>query len=267
MLLQEQLIMKVKELGGQTPGVNAIMMYGSFTQGSGDAFSDIEFYIFIEDESYKSFSSKAWVAGICPFYIHLINEFGTEVFIFENLVRGEFHFLPVTDMPIIETFAAVGFFPDVNAMCLYDKNNTLKQHLSVLKNSMIERNSAESIESVINNYFNAILFGINVLKRGETARSLECLWYVQKYYLQLIRLEENTTDHWVNPTKCLEDEILAANYQRYQKCTSDLNENNLRSAYKELLFAAREVVGKLSSRYSFNYDYELFQRLIDYIEV
>ncbi len=266
MLLQEQLISKVKEIGSQTPGLEAIMMYGSFTQGSGDAFSDIEFYIFIEDESYKAFDSKEWVAGIYPFYVHLFNEFGTEVFIFENLVRGEFHFLPVKDMSIIETFASVGFFPDVDAMCLYDKKNKLKKHLSALKSSTVERNSAETIESVINNYFNAILFGINVLKRGETARSLECIWFVQKYYLQLNRLEENTTDHWVNPTKCLENEISAANYQRYKKCTSDLNANNLRAAYKELLFAARLAVENLSARYRFNYNYGLFKRLIEYIE-
>jgi len=84
--------------------------------------------------------------------------------------------------------------------------------------------------------------------------------------LQLIRLEENTTDHWVNPTKCLEDEISGANYQRYKKCTSDLNENNLRSAYKELLFAARLAVENLSAQYKFNYNYVLFQRLIDYME-
>lgn len=266
MLLQEQLIIKVKEMGEQTSSVDAIMMYGSFTQGSGDAFSDVEFYIFIKDEFYKDFNSKQWVACIYPFCVHLFNEFGTEVFIFENLVRGEFHFLPTKEMPIIETFASVGFFPDVDAMCLHDKNSKLKKHLSVLKNSMAERTSAENIESVINNFFNAALFGINVLKRGETARSLECLGFVQRYYLQLVRLEENTIDHWVNPTKCLESEISATNYQCYQNCTSDLNENNLRSAYKESLSTARVIMGNLSSRYNFNYNSDLVQRLIDYIE-
>ena len=265
-MLQKELISKVKDKGTETPGIDAIMMYGSFTHGCGDIFSDIEFYIFIDDEIYKDFNSKEWVSGISPFYTSFYNEFGTEVFIFKSLIRGEFHFLPVKEMPIIETFATVGYFPDIDAMCLYDKNGRLQAHLNVLRNFKVKRETPENIESVINNCINSILFGVNVLKRGETARSLECLGFAQKYYLQLVRLLEGTTEHWVNPTKCLEKEISAASYEVYKKCTSNLETDNLRSAYKNLLSATQNTAIKLSSKYKFHYEYELFQLLIDYMD-
>jgi lincosamide nucleotidyltransferase len=264
-LLQKELISRVKEKGIETPCVNAIMMYGSFTHGCGDAFSDIEFYIFIDDEFYKDFNSKEWVSGISPFYTSFYNEFGTEVFIFKSLIRGEFHFLAAKEMPIIETFATVGYFPDVDAMCLHDRNGRLQAHLNVLKSHTVKRETPENIESVINNCINSILFGINVLKRGEIARSLECLWFAQKYYLQLVRIQEGTTKHWVNPTKCLEKELSPASYQVYKKCTSNLDIDNLRSAHKGLLSAADNTAIKLSSKYKFHYESELFQALTDYI--
>jgi lincosamide nucleotidyltransferase len=265
MLLQEELIIKVRDNGSITSCVNAIMMYGSFTQGCGDTFSDIEFYVFIEDNSYTEFDSCPWVTEIHPVAAHLINEYGTEVFIFENLIRGEFHFLPVEGMSIIETFSSVGFFPDIDAMCLYDKNDMLKRNLKVLKGCYVDRTSSQNIENVVNNFFNAILYGINVLKRGELARSLECLGTVQKYFLQLLRIDEGKTDHWVNPVKALESEISSTQYYIYKKCTSDLEEKNLLLAYQELLSNCESIVKELSSRYSFDYNHALFQRLIEYI--
>jgi len=265
-LLQKELISRVKEKGIETPGIDAIMMYGSFTHGCGDNFSDIEFYIFIDDEVYKEFNSKEWVSSISPFYTSFYNEFGTEVFIFKTLIRGEFHFLAVKEMPIIETFVTVGYFPDTEAMCLYDRNGRLQAHLNVLKGHTVKRETPENIESVINNCINSILFGINVLKRGEIARSLECLWFAQKYYLQLVRILEGTTEHWVNPTKYLEKEISAASYQVYKNCTSNLDTDNLCSAYKNLLSAAQNTATNLSSKYKFHYEHELFQLLSDYID-
>jgi hypothetical protein len=57
-----------------------------------------------------------------------------------------------------------------------------------------------------------ILLGMNVLRRGERARALEWLWYVQRYLLQLIRINERKTDRWVNPTKNLEHDIKDETY-------------------------------------------------------
>ena len=45
MLIQEAMIQRVRELCGADARVTGAFMYGSFTLGEGDAYSDIEFYI------------------------------------------------------------------------------------------------------------------------------------------------------------------------------------------------------------------------------
>lgn len=48
----------------------------------------------------------------------------------------------------------------------------------------------DHVNFAFNNFVNAWIMGVNVLRRGEHARSLECLSYVQKYVLQLLRIQE-----------------------------------------------------------------------------
>lgn len=50
MLEQEKLIEVVKEKGRANPHMEAIWMYGSFTQGGGDAYSDVEFYLYLREQ-------------------------------------------------------------------------------------------------------------------------------------------------------------------------------------------------------------------------
>ncbi|HYN89578.1 MAG TPA: lincosamide nucleotidyltransferase Lnu(B), partial [Ardenticatenaceae bacterium] len=47
MRLQEEMIARVRQLCHADERVVAALMYGSFTKGEGDGFSDIEFYLFI----------------------------------------------------------------------------------------------------------------------------------------------------------------------------------------------------------------------------
>lgn len=235
MLQQETLISAVKAQCQADERIKAALMYGSFTQNCGDAFSDVEFYIFVANESFEDFDTKAWIAGIYPLSLHLFNDYGTEVVVFENLVRGEFHFLPQKSMDIIESFRTVGYFPDLDAMCLYDESGELKKHLAVLGAYEPKRDTTENIHSTIDNLINQWLMGVNVLKRGEAARSLECLTQAQKYHLQLIRLQEGSVDHWVNPTKRVEEEISPESYQAYANCTAALDRESLSRAYFNLL--------------------------------
>lgn len=245
MLKQEEMILLIRDKGIKDERIDSILMYGSFTQSSGDRFSDIEFYIFIDDIYYDEFNTEKWISSAYPIYTHFFNEYGSEVVIFTNLIRGEFHFLPRSEMTIIESFTSVGYFPDIDSMCLCDKNGRLRKSLQVLQDCNVERQTAENVEFIFNNLLNAILLGINVFKRGEWARSLECLYYSQKYYLQLIRLLENKTEHWVNPFKSLEKEISVSAYEAYRKCTSNLEPSSILSSYKNLLEESRRVINIL----------------------
>lgn len=235
MLFQEQIIEKVKIKSKEDKRIAASMMYGSFTNGEGDRYSDVEFYIFLEEDEAESFLSRNWVSEIYPIELMFKNEYGTEVAIFENLIRAEFHFLPVSQIDIIEAFKFVGYFPNPEEMYLYDSTDRLRSLLNYIGGTVVARNTEENISTVINNYINTWLLGINVLKRGELARSLDMLSEVQKYTAQLIRIKENSTEHWVNQKKQLEEEISSDSYEIYASVTSILEKNALEKAYKNAL--------------------------------
>ncbi|MEG6521282.1 lincosamide nucleotidyltransferase Lnu(B) [Desulfotomaculum sp. 1211_IL3151] len=266
MLKQEEMILMIRDKGIKDERIDSILMYGSFTQSSGDRFSDIEFYIFVDDIYYEEFDTEKWISSAYPIYTHFFNEYGSEVVIFTNLIRGEFHFLPRSEMTIIESFASVGYFPDINSMCLCDKNGSLRKSLRALQDCKVERQTAENVEFVFNNLLNAILFGINVFKRGEWARSLECLYYSQKYYLQLIRLLENKTEHWVNPFKSLEKEISVSAYEAYSKCTASLEPSSILSSYKNLLKESKNNIHILKSKYNITNFNELIDKIEKHVE-
>ena len=92
--MQQQGVMieKLRELCQRDERVVAALKYGSFALGQGDSFSDIEFYLFFDDEALDGLAEEAWVSQIAPRDLYYVNEFVNGRAIFENVVRGEFHF-------------------------------------------------------------------------------------------------------------------------------------------------------------------------------
>src|SRR5690554_7804254 len=87
-MTQLQMIDKTKSIAQNDKNISAVFMYGSFTKNEGDKYSDIEFYIFLKDK--ENFSAENWVSQIHPLALYFTNEYGSEVAIFENMIRGEF---------------------------------------------------------------------------------------------------------------------------------------------------------------------------------
>lgn len=261
MLLQEKLINKIKETCENDPRISACMMYGSFTKGEGDQFSDVEFYIFLNNTDIQKFESSEWIGDIAPYDLLFFNEFGSEVAVFSNLIRGEFHFLPESEIEIIKTFKDSGVFPDTESMFIYDRSGKLKGCLDYLKGEGPERMTEYNVNSAFNNYVNAWLMGVNVLKRGEIARSLECLTYVQKYVLQLLRVREKNVERWLNATKNLEGDLSEEAYSEYVSLTSRLDRKELGEAYLNSLHVIEEMIRILADDYQFDIDLNLLEKL------
>lgn len=265
LLLQEELIAAVKTRAENDALISAVLMYGSFTQDAGDQFSDVEFYVFVDDVAFSALNTAAWIAGVSPVYICFYNQYGTEVAIFKNLIRGEFHFLSQSKMNVIKSFTPIGWVPDVKSMCLYDETGSLRRYLDELQvnAAAVKRGSTESIEHAFNNCLNLLLMGVNVLRRGETARAWDTLAQAQSFYLQLVRLDENVTHHWLNPLKGLEKEISTPAYQRFLKGTAGLYTQDIGRAYLELGFNLKDISGKLKTKFIFDFNAELLEILIE----
>lgn len=237
------------------------MMYGSFTKGEGDQYSDIEFYIFLEDGQKEGFNSKQWIADIHPADLIFFNEYGTEVAVFSNMIRGEFHFLSVSEMDIIKSFKPTGVFPDTAAMYLYDTTGKLKELLETLGGEGPVRTTEDNVNSAFNNFVNAWLMGVNVMKRGENARALETLTHVQRYVLQLVRIKEENTERWLNSTKNLEQDITREIYERFAGITSTLEKASLEKAYVNALSLVTDLYSELSKKYQMDVNLQVLEKL------
>ena len=265
MLKQKELIANVKNLTESDERITACMMYGSFTKGEGDQYSDIEFYIFLKDSRTSSFDSSNWLFDVAPYLLLYKNEYGTEVVIFDNLIRGEFHFLSEKDMNIIPSFKDSGYIPDTKAMLIYDETGQLENYLSEISGARPNRLTEENANFLLCNFSNLWLMGINVLKRGEYARSLELLSQLQKNTLQLIRMAEKNADNWLNMSKNLEKEISLENYKKFAKTTARLDKVELFEAYKNSLLLVIDLRSHLLEQYNLKVTHDILERLLNYI--
>lgn len=264
MLLQKQIIQKVKQRCEQDANVTSCMMYGSFTKGEGDPYSDVEFYIFLSDEYFGQFQSRQWVAEVAAYDLMFHNDFDTEVVIFSNLIRGEFHFLPASKLEVIKTFKPSGVFPDPEAMFIYDRTGELKPCLDYLGGEGPDRLTSKNVNYAFNNFVNAWLFGVNVMGRGELARSLEVLSHVQKFLLQLLRVRERNVERWLNSTKNLEKDLSAEAYKDYALITARLNQADLHNAYDQALHVAAKLMAALRPAYDFELNESMLAKLRHY---
>lgn len=231
MLLQSKMIQLLRALCQEDERLAAALLYGSFTCGEGDQFSDIECALFFRDEHLPAVDQLAWVNQIAPVSLYFADDFGHHTAIFENLVRGEFHFEPASAMAQVVSWRGNAWFPSLDAAVLVDRTGELARYIARLLESPPERDTPEQVQHLVAHFLNGMLFGANVLARGEPARALDLLTLTHRYLLWMVRLAERTTDHWPTPSRRMEQDISAAAYQRFVTCTAGLPDSALRRAY------------------------------------
>lgn len=258
MLPQVAMIEKVRQLCAQDGRVVAALMYGSFALGQGDRFSDIEFYLFVDDEALGSLEEQeAWVGHIAPLELYYVNEFGNGTAIFENLVRGEFHFEAASAVGLVDAWESA-WFPSLESAVLVDKNGELSGRVGRLVRRQPDMDSPERALFLCRSLMNWTLMGANLLERGEYARAEAFLTLVHGHLLQAMRLVEGNSANWLSPTRRLEEDASAVSYERYTECTAALEAEQLARAYASTWGWARELMGELATRH----DLELPEALL-----
>lgn len=245
-LPQKQLISRVRDACHTDSRIIAALMYGSFTHGESDAYSDIEFVIFIDDAALATFGPVTWLQQIAPVALYFVNEFGVGTAIFENLIRGEFHFDPASSMAQVRTWGDEAGFPDPSAMLILDRTGELITHFAQISGPGPDRTEPATVAWHWHAYLNWILFGAGVLARGERARALEILWFVQRCLLRFARLIEGSTDHWQTPSRNVEHDLSPEMYRRYAACTASLADSGLECAYAAAWTWGKELARTLS---------------------
>ncbi len=260
------MIEKVRQLCGQDERLLATLMYGSFALGQGDRFSDIEFYLFFEDEALGILKEEAWVSQIAPLDLYYVNEFGNGTAIFENLIRGEFHFEAASNVGLVDAWESA-WFPSLESAVLVDKSGELSRRVSRVVRRPPDVDTPERALFLCCSLMNWTLMGTNLLKRGEYARAEAFLTLLHGHLLQAMRLVEGKTANWLSPTHKLEEDASAASYERFRACTAALDAGQLVWAYTSTWEWSRELMSELAMRHAFALPEALLNKLNQHLGV
>lgn len=230
-MLQQRMIEQIRQACQGDARIVAALMFGSFAIGEGDEFSDIEFAIFVEDRALDDFDQHRWLDAVSPVAAYFPDDFGHRTALFENGIRGEFHFMRESDIPVVATWKGYGWFPSLEAAVLVDRSCELARHASVLVGGPPPREGAALVEGLALNLASLMLFGANLLNRGECARAWALLGRAHENLLKLVRLHEGATDHWPTPSRALERDLSPDAYRRYVRCTASAEPVALSAAY------------------------------------
>ncbi|EMM3972835.1 Lnu(F)/Lnu(G) family lincosamide nucleotidyltransferase, partial [Salmonella enterica] len=164
-MLQLKMIELFKEGCHEDARIIAALMFGSFAIGEGDEFSDIEFAVFIQDDHFENFDQRSWLNAVSPVAAYFPDDFGHHTALFENGIRGEFHFMRKSDIPVISTWQGYGWFPSLEAAVLLDRSGELSRYASALVGGPPIREGAPLVEGLVLNLISLMLFGANLLNR------------------------------------------------------------------------------------------------------
>lgn len=264
MLKQIKLINKVRSQCESDGRITSALMYGSFAKGKGDEYSDVEFAIYFNEESFKTLDVEKWLNQISPVLLTYKNEFGITEVIFDGLIRGEFHFEPNSHVKQISSWKSTDWFPSLESTLIIDKTGELTSQLCQLIGDAPRDEFLKSAQSIINSFFGWLIFGYNVLKRGEFARALCLLWWIQWKLLYMIRIMEGKFENWGTPSRELEKDIRCEFYDEFTSCTSDINKNNLELAYNNSWIFGKRLIEVLMPLYNISLPEELIKQLDEY---
>ncbi len=240
-MLQEELIATVRKLCAGDPALAAALMYGSFAKGEADRFSDIEFWCFFDSLP----DPREWISRVAPLRGLVRNEYGTDVAVFRNGVRGEFHLRPEAEIESVRSWTG-----ELGGMeVVVDRDGRLAEALAQSDRDYRPPDRPARLQALCDGLIHHLLLGSAVLERGELARALDALSNVQRYLLWMLRVVEGRAEpHRPTPSRAFESEISAAGQARYARCTAALDAARLRDAYAEARSWGIELMDCLGER-------------------
>ena len=214
------------------PRIAYVLAYGSLTQGTADEFSDAEYYCWSGEPLEVAAWLRETLLGTPWQVLHaFVNDFGTPNFVLTGLLRVELHSQPVSGLEQILDWPNENLRPE--AMLVKDMDGRLNHLLGRLlaKNMPVHEADAQVI---LDRLVGWLCFGCNVLRRGERIRAEELLWWVRGGLLRLARLQEGALQHWLAPSRLVEQELSHHSLTQYAKITGSLDDlgNQYKAAWQ-----------------------------------
>ncbi|MFE1318278.1 hypothetical protein [Kitasatospora phosalacinea] len=257
MLFQEELIARVRRACEADGGLDAALMYGSFAAGEADEHSDVEFWLFFTARRRAEVDPRAWCEAIAPLSYGLLNEFGSYVAFFPGLVRGEFHFATVDEIAGVAGWPARG--AAVERMLVVDRRGVLAPVLEGLPQRYVPPVDGPGvIAEYCDPFANWLVLALHLAARGEELRAWDALGHAQRHLLWMARLAEESTAHWLTPSRGAERELSAATVAGLRAATCAASPRELAGALRGALELGRRLWPVIAARYGRTAPVELF---------
>ena len=258
-LRQHELIERVRALCAADPGLDAALMYGSFAKDEADEHSDIEFWLFFTEAARKRLDPAAWCARVAPVTHVLLNEFGSHVAFFPGLIRGEFHFATTAHIPAVKLWPERG--APVERMLVLDRSGRLEPVLR----AMPEHADACKPETALVEYceplLNWLVLAWHLVERGELLRAWDALGHTHRHLLWMARLAEESTAHWLTPSRAAERELSPASLAGLTAAASGADEPGLRRALSVAVAEGRRHWEAIVARHGGSVPHVLFDEM------
>ena len=249
------------------PRLEGVLLYGSWTLGEADEFSDIEAYVFVADEHADAFDGTDFVQRLTPRHplkLAYVNQFGVLAVVFEDLMRGEFHFVPASGgIKDISGWQGMVHLPDPERAVLLDRTGALSAAVEQLT-SFQPPEPVGTAQQTADELANWTLMLAHLLGRGETARAQAFLsTIVAPQQLQLCRLLRGSTTHWLTPSRSLEQDLSSVDRTRYTATTAAAVPKALAEAVRESWRWSRELIQEAEARWGTSYSATLHQEIAE----
>jgi len=256
---QHELIERVRALCAEEPGLDAALMYGSFTKDEADEHSDIEFWLFFTKAARQRLDPAAWCARVAPVSHVLLGEFGAHVAFFPGLIRGEFHFSTTAHIPAVKLWPERG--APVERMLILDRSGRLGPVLRALP----QRADVWKPDTVLVDYCeplpNWLVLAWHLVERGELLRAWDALAHAQLHLLWMARLAEDSTAHWLTPSRAAERELSPAAVAGLTAAAGSADEAGLRRALSAAVAEGRGHWEAIVARHGGSVPHALFDEM------
>ena len=243
-------IARLRMLAQAEPRLEGVLLYGSWTMGEADAYSDIEAYLYVNDDDAADFDGRAFVEQLAPVKLAYINMYGLLAVVFDDLMRGEFHVEAAgKGIPEIASWRGLVHLPEPGAAIPLDRHGRPAKATACLTQPC-QPEPVQTAQQIGNELTNWTLALGQILARGEIARGHALLHTViAPQQLQLCRLLRGTTAHWLTPSRALEADLPLEDRLRYAATTARLRDEEVRQAAKASWDWSRELIGQAVQRW------------------
>ncbi|MFB6817519.1 nucleotidyltransferase domain-containing protein [Streptomyces sp. NPDC056347] len=258
----DERIARLRRLARSEPRLEGVLLYGSWTLGEADAHSDIEAYLYVRDQYADDFDGPAFLARLAPLELAYTNMYGVLAVVFDDLMRGEFHIVAAgPGIGEVPSWEGMVHLPRPDDAVLLDRTGRLTRAARQLADFRPPE-PVTTARQITDELANWTLMLAHVLARGETARAHALLHtVVAPQQLRLCRLLRDSTAHWLTPSRALEQDLPAADRDRYRSTTAAAHEAEVRTAARDSWRWSRELAAEAADRWAVRLPYELHERI------